>query len=82
MSGDLLDNANPERLAQILEELGSLRASRMNTMPDKESFDEIIADAINALEVLYIVYKLRPSPETNIPQTPVFRPYSKPENDI
>lgn len=71
----------PERIDQLVAMLTRARESRMDDLPDRGALIEIIADAMNALEIAYIMLaeQAERTPPT-IPQAnrPTFVSVSKP----
>lgn len=71
---------NQERVDQIRSELSRVRDARIDLLPEQGTLVEVIADALNALEVAYIM--LADQARRTTPLTPtkdtVFVPVSNP----
>lgn len=59
---------NQERVDQIVTDLSRVREIRLDNLPDHGSLIEVIADAMNALQVAYIM--LAHAASHTAPQTP------------
>lgn len=76
----MADDFDQEQVDRISTELLSVREARLDLLPEQGSLIEVIADAMNALQVAYIM--LHEQARRTPPKTPqaTFVPVSNPKD--
>lgn len=72
--------SDEEKIDEFLELLNKKRDERIELLPEATTFVDVIADAMNALQIAYVAVNMVASPSGQTPQGAVFTPVSNPKD--